>query len=189
MPVAKGKQFKRIELPTQSPEEVRAVVAKGERKANADRASTESEMEKHLGRLAREEKAHSRRTHQDLDLRKAQASDYKFMPNLSDYEHSRLQETQNRYDREPQGPKKEELRRTIGRAMQKGVVDSKKITHLACQTPNCGSSVSMEASKGDVICSGCSASGDKAGATYKDTPKTVMSGDRSDVGARRGKSA
>jgi hypothetical protein len=45
----------------------------------------------------------------------------------------------------------------------------------------------MESSKGDVTCPSCTAAGDKAGATYKDRPETVMSGDRSDVGTKRGR--
>jgi len=182
---AKGKQFKRVTLPMQSPEEVRAVVAKGNAVAREREAATESTYETDLKRIGREEKAHGRAVQQSLSGKGAQAKDFEYMPTLSDREHGALQLAQNRFERTPAGPAREEHRRTIGRAIQKGVVDSTKITRLACQTPNCGSSVSMEASGGDVVCAGCKSSGDKAGATYRDRPATAVSGDRSDVGRKR----
>lgn len=188
MAVSKGQQFRKIQLAPQSEEEVRNVVAKGNRKANARRSSEESELEKHLGRLSREEKASSRKSHQALDTRAPQAADYKFMPNLSDREHAAIQRAQNMFETST-GAEREKHRTSIGRAIQKGVVDATKVRQLACQTPGCGQSVSMQSSKGDVVCPGCSSKGDTAGATYKERPKTVMSGDRSDVGTKRSKSA
>ena len=117
---------------------------------------------------------------------RAAADDKGPLPNLTDREHGELQKAQNRFERST-GPEKEAHRKQIGKALQKGVIDSRRVTRLACQTPGCGSSVSMESSKGDVTCPSCTASGDKAGATYKDRPETVMSGDRSDVGTKRGR--
>jgi hypothetical protein len=173
-------QFKKIQLPIQSEQEVRAVVAKGNKVANAKREASDSVFEQDLRKIAKEEKGSKVET----NLRAKQAADYKFMPNLSEREHGELQKTQNRFERST-GSEKEAHRKTIGKAIQKGVVDSRRVTRLACQTPGCGSSVSMESSKGDVTCPSCTASGDKAGATYKDRPKTVVTGDRSDVGTRR----
>ena len=185
---AQGKQFKKVNLPSQSEEEIRAVVAKGNARARARRGEDMSDYEKDLSVIAREEKSKGRKDEASLNTRGRQASDYKFMPNLTDREHAAVQRAQNMFETSV-GAEREKHRSTIGKAIQKGVVDATKVRQLACQTPNCGQSVSTMSSKGDVICAGCSSKGDTAGATYKDRPKTVMSGDRSDVGTQRSKSA
>jgi len=176
-------QFKRIQLPTQSEQEVRDVVAKGNKVANAKREASDSVFEQDLRLIAKEEKGS--KVENNLRVRAA-ADDKGPLPNLTDKEHSALQQAQNRFERST-GPEKETHRRSVGLAIQKGVIDSRRVTRIACQTPGCGSSVSMESSKGDVTCPSCTASGDKAGATYKDRPKTAVSGDRSDVGTKRGR--
>ena len=175
-------QFKRIQLPTQSEQEVRAVVSKGNKVANAKREASDSVFEQDLRVIAKEEKG----SKVENNLRAKQAKDYEFMPNLTDREHGEVQKAQNRFERST-GPEKEIHRKKIGKAIQKGVVDSRRVTRLACQSPGCNTSVSMESSKGDVTCPSCTSAGDKAGATYKDRPESVMSGDRSDVGTKRGR--
>lgn len=175
-----SRQFTRINLAPQSESEVRSVVSKGNAKAAAKRDASDSVFEQDLRTIAKEEKG----SKVENNLRTKQAKDYEFMPNLTDREHGELQKRQNRFERST-GPEKESHRKAIGKAIQKGVVDSRKVTSLACQTPSCRSSVSMESSKGDVTCPSCTSSGDKAGATYRDRPESVMSGDRSDVGTKR----
>ena len=49
-------QFKRIQLPTQSEQEVRAVVAKGNKVANAKREASDSVFEQDLRVIAKEDK-------------------------------------------------------------------------------------------------------------------------------------
>ena len=176
-------QFRKIELPTQSEQEVRAVVAKGNKVANAKREASDSVYEQDLRVIAKEEKGS--KVENSLKVRAA-ADDTGPLRNLTEREHGFVQQAQNRFERST-GPEKEAHRKQIGKALQKGVIDSRRVTRLACQTPNCGSSVPMESSKGDVTCPSCTAAGDKAGATYKDRPETVMSGDRSDVGTKRGR--
>ncbi len=61
--------------------------------------------------------------------------------------------------------------------------DSDKTTSLINYIMNTDA---MDADMRNII-NRFSASGDKAGATYKDRPESVMSGDRSDVGTKRGR--
>lgn len=176
-----SRQFTRINLAPQSESEVRSVVSKGNAKAAAKRDASDSVFEQDLRTIAKEEKGS--KVENTLKVRAA-SDDTGPMRNMSDREHGELQKRQNRFERST-GPEKESHRKAIGKAIQKGVVDSRKVTSLACQTPSCRSSVSMESSKGDVTCPSCTSSGDKAGATYRDRPESVMSGDRSDVGTKR----
>ena len=177
-----SKQFTKINLPTQSESEVRAVVSAGNAKANAKKNADESVFEQDLKVIAKEEKGS--KVENNMRVRAA-ADDKGPLPNLTDREHGELQKAQNRFERST-GSERETHRKSVGVAIQKGVVDSRRVTRLACQTPGCGSSVSMEATKGDVTCATCTSGGDKAGASYKDQPRTKVSGDRSDVGKKRG---
>ena len=178
-----SRQFTKINLPIQSESEVRAVVSAGNAKANARKNANDSVFEKDLKVIAKEEKGSKVET--SLRGVKGASDDKGPLPNLTDREHGELQKAQNRFERSS-GSERETHRKSVGVAIQKGVVDSRRVTRLACQTPNCGNSVSMEATKGDVTCAGCTSSGDKAGASYKDRPRTAVSGDRSDVGKKRG---
>jgi hypothetical protein len=91
-----SRQFTKINLPTQSESEVRAVVSAGNAKANARKDADDSVFERDLKIIAKEEKG----SKVENNMRVRAASDDKGpLPNLSDREHGELQKAQNRFER------------------------------------------------------------------------------------------
>jgi len=113
---------------------------------------------------------------------------------------------QRQFEALPSGhPKKESIRRSIGRTLQTGILSESggaELKQIACQTPNCDNNVkilnkrdmtpagggkAVDQNEGDVVCRDCVRGGDKAGATYTDDPKKTMSS--TNTGAGRPQSA
>ena len=106
----------------------------------------------------------------------------------------RLINRQRQFEKLPAShPKKEQLRRSIGRTLQTGILSESggaELKQLACQTPGCDNNVkilnkrdmtpagggkSLDSQEGDVVCRDCIRGGDTAGATYTDKPEQVAS--------------
>lgn len=86
---------------------------------------------------------------------------------------------QREFERRPAGPRKEELRKSIGLSLQSGIMSQSGAAALkqhACQGASCNNSVSMvDNDGGDVVCKDCLRKGDVSGKTYKDRPGQVAS--------------
>lgn len=105
-----------------------------------------------------------------------QAADYVDVKPMEGRSVGHLREAQKRFESAPAGADREKLRRQIGRSMQTGTIPHDSgITQLACQTPNCDTSVSLTETQGDVVCKDCLDKGDVAGREYRDQPKNVGS--------------
>jgi hypothetical protein len=91
----------------------------------------------------------------------------------------RMISTQREFERRGPGPRKEELRKSIGLSLQSGIMSqsgSAALKQHACQGASCNNSVSMvDNDGGDVVCKDCLRKGDISGKTYKDRPGQVAS--------------
>lgn len=195
---SEGRQFTRIELPMQSPQEVSRVVSAGNRRAR-ERSRDESEQQKYermLSKIAKVEKASApadtmftpsdkdiaretaKRTKKEVVAGTAKATKVSKDKKSTDYAtltgkaQTRLETAQKVFESAPPGNVRESARATVGRALQRGV-PGPSITRLACQTPNCGNSINI-AQGADVVCPSCMSGGDRAGAEYKDRPDRAV---------------
>jgi hypothetical protein len=102
---------------------------------------------------------------------------------------------QRQFEKLPAGhPKKEQLRRSIGRTLQTGILSESggaELKQIACQgEAGCGNSVkvlnsldltpagkgrALDPTEGDVVCRDCLRKGDVAGKTYRDRAEQMSS--------------
>lgn len=194
-----GAQF----IPVQPDSETRSVIAAGRRKAKAARIERmgEEEAQSHAfdQRIRAEQRVATKKSRAEqsaLNLRvQTTANTTPDVRSLTHREHTSLAEAQRRYESASTPEERHAHRRTVGRSLQKGVMDIPKLTEmlkstghkpqLACQgREDCGASVSLNTRSGDkvsdVVCPGCQGGKvsnitDIAGRTYKDRPEVSVS--------------